>query len=226
MAVHPTEVTWTVARARGGLRQLRADLTALQPTRIVLEATGGYERTVVAALAGLPVVVVNPRQTRDFARGSARHPGQVGPDRRRVLARFGHRPAASPPPALEGGAGPGAAPQPAAAPVGQGARDRAAAAPPPDARATTRRRVPGGGDAPDPRAGPGCWPTALQADPHLQARGAGCRASPASAPWPRPPCWPSARTRHLLPPAGCCPRRRGPLQPRQRRLARPPPRLG
>ena len=38
----------------------------VRPTRIVLEATGGYERAVVAALAGLPVV--NPRQTRDFAR--------------------------------------------------------------------------------------------------------------------------------------------------------------
>ena len=36
---------------------------------IVVEATGGYERGVVASLgaAGLPVVVVNPRQVRDFA---------------------------------------------------------------------------------------------------------------------------------------------------------------
>ena len=68
VAVHPTAATWTVPRTRGGLRRLRADLTARQPTRIVLEATGGYERRVVAALAGLPVVVVNPRQTHHFAR--------------------------------------------------------------------------------------------------------------------------------------------------------------
>jgi len=41
-----------------------------RPRRIVLEASGGYERIVVATLsaAGLPVVRVNPRQTRDFAR--------------------------------------------------------------------------------------------------------------------------------------------------------------
>lgn len=45
-------------------------LKGLWPRLIVLESTGGYQRTVVAALAaaGLPVVVVNPRQVRDFAR--------------------------------------------------------------------------------------------------------------------------------------------------------------
>ncbi len=68
VAVHPEGTIWTVPRTRGGLRRLRADLAARQPTRIVLEATGGYERRVVAALAGLPVVVVNPRQTHHFAR--------------------------------------------------------------------------------------------------------------------------------------------------------------
>lgn len=42
--------------------------------RIVLEATGGYERICALALfeAGLPVVVVNPRQTRDYARATGR----------------------------------------------------------------------------------------------------------------------------------------------------------
>jgi transposase len=45
---------------------------ALHPTLIVLEATGGLERAVTRALAtaGLPVVVVNPRQVRDFARAT------------------------------------------------------------------------------------------------------------------------------------------------------------
>ena len=44
------------------------------PKLIVLEATGGYERQAVAMLAaeGLPVVVVNPRQVRDFARATGR----------------------------------------------------------------------------------------------------------------------------------------------------------
>ena len=43
---------------------------ALHPARLVLEASGGYEQAVDAALvaAGLPAVVVNPRQVRDFAR--------------------------------------------------------------------------------------------------------------------------------------------------------------
>lgn len=43
----------------------------LRPSRIVLEATGGYQTNVVAALGGegLPVVVINPRQIRDYARG-------------------------------------------------------------------------------------------------------------------------------------------------------------
>lgn len=53
-----------------GYRDLVKDLKDAQ--LIVLEATGGYERGVVAALggAGLPVVVVNPRQVRDFAKAT------------------------------------------------------------------------------------------------------------------------------------------------------------
>lgn len=59
---------------------------------IVLEATGGYERGVVAALggAGLPVVVVNPRQVRDFAKST----GQLAKTDQldaHVLADFGAR---------------------------------------------------------------------------------------------------------------------------------------
>lgn len=53
-----------------GYRDLLKDLKEAQ--LIVLEATGGYERGVVASLggAGLPVVVVNPRQVRDFAKAT------------------------------------------------------------------------------------------------------------------------------------------------------------
>ena len=87
VAVDPSGATWTVPRSAAGLRRLRAQVQALQPTRIVLEATGGYERAVVAALAGLPVVVVNPRQTRDFARA---HGTLAKTDRldAQALARF------------------------------------------------------------------------------------------------------------------------------------------
>jgi transposase len=55
-----------------GVTTLVDRMQTLQPTRIVLEATGGLERMVPSALAtaGLPVVVVNPRQVRDVARAT------------------------------------------------------------------------------------------------------------------------------------------------------------
>ena len=79
LAVEPTGATWTVPRSRGGLRRLPEHLQALRPTRIVLEASGGYERLVVASLAaaGLPVVRVNPRQTHAVARARGRLDAQV-----------------------------------------------------------------------------------------------------------------------------------------------------
>lgn len=57
-----------------GFVELVERLKPLQPKRIVLEATGGYEQALVAALsvAGLPVIVVNPRQVRDFAKALGR----------------------------------------------------------------------------------------------------------------------------------------------------------
>jgi transposase len=59
---------------------------------IVLEATGGYERNVVAALGavGLPVVVINPRQVRDFAKATGRLAKTDAIDAH-VLAEFGAR---------------------------------------------------------------------------------------------------------------------------------------
>jgi transposase len=55
-----------------GVVTLVERLQSLQPTLIVLEATGGLERVATAALATavLPVGVVNPRQARDFARAT------------------------------------------------------------------------------------------------------------------------------------------------------------
>ena len=57
-----------------GITQLVDQVTAVRPTLIVLEATGGLEAPVVAALAaaGLTVAVVNPRQVRDFAKATGR----------------------------------------------------------------------------------------------------------------------------------------------------------
>jgi transposase len=53
------------------IAQLVRQLVALDPVRIVVESTGGYERTLVTKLAeaGLPVVVVNPRRVRSFGQG-------------------------------------------------------------------------------------------------------------------------------------------------------------
>jgi transposase len=56
------------------MQQLVSKLGEISPKLIVLEATGGLERRAIAALAGasLPVVAVNPRQVRDFAKATGR----------------------------------------------------------------------------------------------------------------------------------------------------------
>jgi transposase len=70
VAVRPSGEQWISTPDAPGLEELVERLQALPPELIVLEATGGREGAVVAALAaaGLPVAVVNPRQVRDFAR--------------------------------------------------------------------------------------------------------------------------------------------------------------
>jgi transposase len=67
--LRPTGEHFRVDRDEAGLAHLVARLVAVHPDRVVLEATGGYEAPVVAALAvaGLPAVVINPRQARRFA---------------------------------------------------------------------------------------------------------------------------------------------------------------
>lgn len=72
--IHPTGEAFSVERSGTGLDGLVARLQALGPALIVLEATGGFEQTVAATLnaAILPVVVINPRQIRDFARAMGR----------------------------------------------------------------------------------------------------------------------------------------------------------
>jgi transposase len=72
IALRPTGDRWAVANDAPGMAALVTRLQAVQPTRIVLEATGGSHRAVVAALAAaaLPLVVMNPRQVRDFAKAT------------------------------------------------------------------------------------------------------------------------------------------------------------
>lgn len=104
VAVQPSGEQWRVPHDTAGLAQLAVRLDALAPALIVLEAGGGYERPVLAALtsAGLPVALVNPRQTRDFARAT----GKLAKTDRldaAALARFAQaiQPPARPAPAAE-----------------------------------------------------------------------------------------------------------------------------
>ena len=68
--VLPTREAFAVARDGKGLESLVERLMVLDVSLVVLEATGGFETTVAAALAGvgLPLAVVNPRQIRSFAK--------------------------------------------------------------------------------------------------------------------------------------------------------------
>jgi len=85
-----SEQSVSFANSSDGIAELTAHLDKLQPSLIVLEATGGYEAIVVANLAAskLPVVVVNPRQARDFARSAGRLAKTDAIDAK-ILALFG-----------------------------------------------------------------------------------------------------------------------------------------
>ncbi len=74
VAVRPSGQSWQIDYDAPSVTQLIDHLHALEPERIVMEATGGLETVFVAALAAaaLPVVVVNPRHARDFAKASGR----------------------------------------------------------------------------------------------------------------------------------------------------------
>ncbi len=73
-AVRPTGESWHVPNDEQGIDELVDRLRATAPSLVVLEASGGYERPVVAALvaAQLPVAVINPRQAREFARATGK----------------------------------------------------------------------------------------------------------------------------------------------------------
>ncbi|MGH6692230.1 MAG: IS110 family transposase [Gammaproteobacteria bacterium] len=89
VAAHASGEQFAVANTEAGLKPLCERLMAMRPQLVVMEASGGYERLCVAALAqaGLPVVLVNARQVREFARAT----GVVAKTDRldaRVLAHF------------------------------------------------------------------------------------------------------------------------------------------
>ena len=69
VVVKPSGERWCFNQDQEGIGELVKRLVGLQPTLVALEATGGYERALVGALAEkeVPVRVFNPRQVRDFA---------------------------------------------------------------------------------------------------------------------------------------------------------------
>jgi len=92
VALGATGEQWTLPYTDPEVKQLVMRLREVEPRLIVLEATGGLEVPLVAALAkcGLPVVVVNPRQVRDFAKSVGRLAKTDRLDAG-VLALFGER---------------------------------------------------------------------------------------------------------------------------------------
>jgi transposase len=87
--VRPAALAFRVPNDEAGLAALLPQLQDLRPAALVLEATGGFEVPVVAALAaaGLAPAVVNPRQARRFAEGVGRL-SKTDPLDAAVLAHF------------------------------------------------------------------------------------------------------------------------------------------
>lgn len=70
----PNQDTWSIANNEQGISALVDRIASLNPVLIVMEATGGLEIPLTSALVAkeLPVVVVNPRQVRDFAKATGK----------------------------------------------------------------------------------------------------------------------------------------------------------
>jgi len=72
VAISPGNQTFNCPNTEAGIEKLVRRLQKLQPQIILLEATGGYEFLLVAALreAGLPACFINPKFVRNFAKGA------------------------------------------------------------------------------------------------------------------------------------------------------------
>ena len=87
--VHPAGTVLSLSRNGAGIEELIGALAAVAPQLVAVEATGGFETVVVAALAaaGLPVVVVNPARVRAFAAALGRR-AKTDPIDAQVIAQF------------------------------------------------------------------------------------------------------------------------------------------
>lgn len=88
VAVRPDNIRKTFPNDEEGRRDLAHLLGTMKPAMAVLEASGGYEVPVVEELRALNVVVVNPRQIRDFAKATGRLAKTDAIDAD-IIARFG-----------------------------------------------------------------------------------------------------------------------------------------
>jgi transposase len=87
--VRPSEQAFVVTRDGKGLHELVERLRGVKPSLIAVEATGGFETVVAAAIAGaqLPLAVVNPAQVRHFAQAVGKR-AKTDPIDAAVIARF------------------------------------------------------------------------------------------------------------------------------------------
>ena len=87
--VRPSRQAFAVARDGKGLEELVERLRAVNPALVAVEATGGFETIVAAALggAGLPLVVVNPAQIRHFAQAVGKR-AKTDPIDAEMIAHF------------------------------------------------------------------------------------------------------------------------------------------
>lgn len=90
ICVLESDLHWTADNAEAGIKHLTSRLARYKLSRIIVEATGGYERKLVAQLAakGLLVVVVQPVQARQFAKAQGVLAKTDKIDAR-ILAQFG-----------------------------------------------------------------------------------------------------------------------------------------
>jgi transposase len=87
--VRPSEQAFVVTRDGKGLHELVERLRGVKPSLVAVEATGGFETVVAAAIAGaqLPLAVVNPAQVRHFAQAVGKR-AKTDPIDAAVIARF------------------------------------------------------------------------------------------------------------------------------------------
>ena len=92
VAALPSGEVWSLEHDESGIEALVQKLGELHLESVIVEATGGLERTLVASLAAaaIPVIVINPRQVRDFAKATGQLAKTDSIDAM-ILALFGQR---------------------------------------------------------------------------------------------------------------------------------------